>query len=152
MVDFRAYFSDNSGKLIFSFGAVFLAVGVLSSNYFGTVLSAVTLFLGILMVVFGLFLQLGLFSGDLRSLSVIGMILVCAAIVLFAFSLVALEFLDIVSTKIVAIAWRGVGVLGYHIILNVERPYVWISDLCFKFGLGFLMFGIGMKIAGLLRH
>ena len=68
------------------------------------------------------------------------------------FSLVALEFLDIVSTKIVAIVWRGVGILGYHIPINVGRPYVWISDLCFKSALGVLVFGLGMKIASLLRH
>jgi len=153
MDDFREYASNNLGKLIFVCGAFSLAIGVFSSSMFGTVLSAVTLFLGILMVIFGLFLQLGLFSDSVRSFSGVGMLLVCVAIVLLAFALVALEFLDVVRAMYMPIIPHGGGVpVEGKVLLITDRPYVWISELCLRIGLGSLVLGIGLKIAGLFRH
>ncbi len=150
MVDLGSYLSDNVGKVVFFFGAVFLIIGVFTSNQFGTILSAVTLFLGVVMVFVGLFHQLGLFSGNIRSLSVMGMILICIAIAFLTFSLVAWAFLDIVGTKLGTVIFKG-WIAGYEILFETDRPYVWLADLFMKLGLGILVFGIGMKIASMYR-
>jgi hypothetical protein len=151
MDDLRDYVSDNMGKLIFVGGAVFLAVGVISSSVVGSILSAVTLLLGILFVFGGMFFQLGLFSGGLFSWSGFAMVLVLVAIVGFAFGFVALEFLDVVY-GIQPVIFRAT-VMGYElIVVKTDRPYVWLSDLCFKFGFGFLIVGVVLRIASALKH
>lgn len=151
MDDFRAYVADNMGKLIFFVGVILFFVGVLASSMFGTILSAVSFPLGILMVFAGLFLQLGFFSGGIRSLSGMGMVLVCVALTFLAFGLVAWQFLDVVGVGLKAVIFKG-WVAGYSVHLETDRPYLWVSDLCFKFGLGFLFFGVIFKITSLLKH
>ncbi len=153
MDGFREYASDNMGKLIFFSGAVFLAIGVLTSSMLGTVLSAVSLFLGITMVFAGMFMQMGLFSNGIRSLSGLGMLLILIAIVVLAFGLVSLEFLDVVAQYYVPVLQHSyVPPTVFRWIAVTERPYVWISNLCFRLGIGFLVFGAAVKFASLLRH
>jgi hypothetical protein len=148
---FSAYVSENLGKLFFFVGALLSFIGVVTANEFGTLLSAVSLFSGILLLFFGLFSMLGLFSSSWRSISGAGMLSICVAIAFFAFAVVALEFLEVVSTTVAPIFFKS-AILGYQVFLNTDRVYVWVSDLCFKTGLGFLVFGVGLKIADMLRR
>jgi len=139
------YIRDYLGKIMFLIGVVLLVVGVLTLNLYGSILSAGSLFCGILFTIFGLFVQLGFFSGNLRSLGGAGTILICVSIVFLAFSLVIIEFLDVSSAKIVPWIYRG-AVLGYIVRMSSERPYLWLSALFMQSGLALFITGIVFKI------
>lgn len=139
------YIRDYSGKIIFLIGVVLLIVGVLALNLYGSILSAGSLFFGILFTVFGLFVQLGFFSGNLRSLGGVGTILICVSIIFLAFSVVMFEFLEVSSAGIVPWIYHGY-VRGYIVIMSSERPYLWLSALFMQSGLALFITGIVLKI------
>ena len=144
------YISDYMGKIMFLVGALLLAVGILTLNLYGSVLSAGSLFFGILFVVFGMFIQVGFLSGEIRSLSGAGTVLICLAIVFAAFALVVVEFVDVTSRGVVADVFRG-AVMGYRLILDSDRPYVWLSVICLQVGIGFFFVGLALKIIHAVR-
>ena len=148
----RVHFSDNLGRVILAFGAVSLVVGVATYNTFGTVLSAVTLSLGITLVFYGMTLQLGMFSSGLRSLTGSGMLLICVSVGLFALSFAAWQFMSITSMQVREIFYDGrESIRRWQILFEYDRPYLWISDLFLKSGLGLFLAGIGIRIIKLLR-
>ena len=149
---FSVFVLDNMGKLVFVLGAALFFVGLLASTQFGTVLSAATLFSGILLLVFGLFSMLGLFSTRFRSLTGVSMLLICVAITLFAFAIVALQFLQIVSVTVAPVYDHGHRLPFSQVILETSRSFVWLSDLCGKAGLVFLVLGLGFRVASAYRH
>ena len=144
------YISDYIGKIMFLIGASLLLVGVLTLNLYGSVLSAGSLFSGILFVIFGMFVQLGLLSGEIRSISGAGTVLICLSIVFVAFGLVVVEFVDVTSKGVVADVFRG-AVLGYRLLLSSDRPYVWVSVICLQAGIGFFLAGLALKIIHAVR-
>mgnify|MGYP006267259127 CR=1 FL=1 len=144
------YISDYIGKIMFLTGTVLLVIGALAMNLYGSILSAGSLFFGILFVVFGLFTQLGFLSGKIRSLNGAGTLLICLSIVLAAFGLVVVEFVDVTSKGVVAEIFRG-AVMGYRLLLSSDRPYVWLSVICIQVGIGFFLAGLALKIIHLIR-
>jgi hypothetical protein len=152
MEDLRVFMQDNSGKVIFLLGLIFLTIAVASYNMFGTVLTAVTLFIGIDMIFLGMSLHLGMFSGGLRSLTGFGMLLICVSAGLFALSLAAWQFLNIASMEVRVVPWNGRETTRTPmIIIDCYRPYLWISYLCLELGLVLFIIGVGMRIASLVR-
>jgi uncharacterized membrane protein HdeD (DUF308 family) len=144
------FVTDYSGKIMFLAGALLMTFGVLNFNMFGTMASAISLFLGILFLVFGLFVLLGVFSVKFRSADGLGLILICASVVSFAFSFAILQFL---SAEIAEIdpyysRWRLYGFLVYF---HSERPYLWASSLFALLGLALVITGVVLKIYHNLR-
>ena len=139
-----------SGKIMFLAGAVLTACGALTFNLFGTIASAVSIFLGILFAVFGLFVLLGVFSARFRSLNGISIIMICTSIVCFAFSIVSLQFL---STKIVDLdpMYHRMRFLGFLVTFQWERPYLWASGIFALLGLASLITGIVLKVYYVLK-
>jgi len=130
---------------MFLIGVVLLIVGVLELNLYGSILSAGSLFFGILFIVFGLFVQLGFFSGNLRSLGGAGTILICFSIIFLAFSVVMFEFLEVSLAGIVPLISHGF-VSGYIVKMSSERPYLWLSAILMQSGLVLFITGIVFKI------
>ncbi len=151
MDDLRSHLRDNGGIVVFVLGLIFLMMAVFSFSMLGSIVTAVTVFFGILMVFLGLPLQLGMFSAGLRSLSGLGMLFVSISVALFALSVAAWQFMEVSSVTIVPYLWEAF-VRGHIIYIYYERPYLFISYLCLESGLGLFIIGVGMKIASLLRH
>jgi len=141
---------DNVGKIVFSIGVVILLVGVLTLSILGSMLSAGALFAGILLVVFGLFTQVGLFSGDWRSIGAVGTVLICVSIVLVAYGVVVMEFVEVKFVGTVPVVDRG-SILGYNLVLSSERPYLWLSSLLMQSGLAVFIAGLVLKVFKAIR-
>jgi hypothetical protein len=139
----RAYVSDNYGKVVFSVGALLLLIGVVTLNMYGSVLSAGSFFFGILFVVYGLFVQAGVLSGNLLSLTGIGTILVCVSIALLAFSFALVQFVDVTPTGVIRqILPHGGGPTGeYKLNFISTHPFSWLSDLSLEVGIVLLIVG-----------
>jgi hypothetical protein len=151
LLDVVYYVEENLGKLMFLIGIMLLLVGVLSFNGFGSIMSAASVFFGIVCAVFGLFLQLGVFSVEFRSLNGVSIILFCVSIVCLAFSFAVLEFL---STTIVDwdIFFMGHGGRFFFTPdLVSERPYLWVSGIFMLLGLALLIIGIVVRIYNSLK-
>jgi hypothetical protein len=151
LLDVVYYVEEYLGKLMFLIGIILLLVGVLSFNLFGSIMSAASVFFGIVCVVFGLFFQLGVFSVKFRSLNGVSIILFCASIVCLAFSFVVLEFL---STAIVD--W-DIFIIGhtqrfvFAPVFYSERPYLWVSGIFMFLGLALLIIGIVLRVYNSLK-
>ncbi len=148
--------SENLDKLTFFVGVILTFVGFVTINGWGTLVSAASLFSGILLVFLGLFSLLGLFPREWRSVNGVAVLLVCFAVALLAFSLVSFEFLKITHSVLSPIYPHGAGPntppLGYQVIITTDRAYAWLSSLCAYLGLGSLVFGAGLKILEMLRR
>lgn len=153
---FSERFSENLDKLAFFAGVVLSFVGFVTINGWGTLVSAVSLFSGILLVFLGLFSLLGLFPHEWRTVNGVAVLLVCVAVALLAFALVSFEFLKITHSVLSPIYPHGASPntppLGYQVIISTDRAYAWLSGLCFYVGLGSLVFGAGLKIVEMLRR
>jgi hypothetical protein len=141
---------DNVGKIVFTIGVVLVIAGVLTLNLYGSLLSAGSLFLGIVLVVFGLFTQMGFFSGSLRSLSGAGTILISISIIIIAYALVITEFMNVYLAGFVPVASHG-SILAWRAVILSDRPYLSLSLLLAESGLAVLVSGIVLKIVHVIR-
>jgi len=144
-LDVLDFFRDYLGKIMFLIGLMLLIAGLLWFNMFGTVLSAASFFGGILFVVFGLFVQLGVFSVNFRSLNGVALILICTSIICFAFAIAALEFLNTRLVEVEPFYFRT-RLLYLIAILESERPYLWVSGIFGLLGLASLIAGVVLKV------
>jgi hypothetical protein len=148
--DVTDFVTEYLGKIMFLVGALLMAFGILNLNLFGTMMSAISLFLGTLFIVFGIFVLLGVFSVEFRSLNGISLILICASVVFLAMSFVSLQFL---STEVVDINpyYYRMHFLYYVIYLRSERPYLWASSLFAFLALASFIAGVVLKVYHNLR-
>lgn len=144
------WFRDNLGKTVFLVGVLFLVAGMLTYNGFGSLIFAVVFSLGLVFTSFGLLTQLGFFSGGFRSLGGVGTVLICLAIVFVASSIVLFGFLSIESVRVVASIFKG-AILGYKVVFSWERPYLWLSVLLMRLGIGAFSLGVLFKIIHAVR-
>jgi hypothetical protein len=141
-----AFIEDNLGKIMVLVGVLLLVGAVLwFSKLLGSMLSAVSLFSGIVLVFFGLGLQLGFFSGDLRNLGGVGTVLISVSVVCIALSIAAAQFSEI--TKVVAIpeVFRG-GMFGWWYVPATRPMYAWFSGIMFYASLTAFVSGIVFRI------
>jgi len=148
---FPALIEDNIGKIMFVAGAFLLIVGVLTLSMLGSVLSAGSLFLGMLFTVFGLFVQLGFLSENLRTLGGAGTVLICLSIVFVAFSFAVFEFLDVVKTYTVAEIFKGF-IVGWKLMIITEPSYAWLSSFSMQVGIVSFVLGVLFKVVHSLRQ
>lgn len=140
----KEYGKEYSGKIMFLIGIMLLVVGLLFLSSLGSPLSAGSIFFGIILLVFGLLIQLGFFYGNLRSLNGLGIFLICLSVVLIAFSIALLQFVEISVLHIVTLVFRGT-ITGYKVVLGSERTYIWLSALLLRTGLISLIVGLAIK-------
>lgn len=138
----KEYLQEYSGNLMIFSGIVLLVVGLFYVENFGSLVSVVAFFFGIVLFIFGFFARVGLFSLKLLSLNGLGTILICVCVAFLALSFAVIEFQAVAS--VVTVYQRGPGgkLIPYQEV-NTYRPYAWLS---------FDLIGIGLPIlfAGLI--
>jgi uncharacterized membrane protein HdeD (DUF308 family) len=119
---FKEYLEEYSGSIMIIAGVLLLVAGLVSYSTFGSVLSAATLFFGIIFVSFGVLARLEFFYQRLRSLNGLGTILVCIAVVFFALSVAFMEFQAVKGTRTIPDYYRGF-LRGYSVIVWKLKIY-----------------------------
>lgn len=150
-VDFLDFVREHFGKILFLAGVMLLGLGILSFNRFGTVLSAVSLFSGVVFVAFGVFAQLGLFSVILKSWGGLGAILLCVSVVCFAFSVSIFQFMNVELLGYMQRPFRGALLPFYKPIFHSERPYVWVSGIFLDVSLVLFIVGLVTKVCSIFK-
>jgi hypothetical protein len=147
---FKEYLEENSGSIMIIAGILLLVVGLVSYGSFGSLLSAASIFFGIVFVSFGLLARLEFFHLKLRSLNGLGAILVCIAVVFFALSVAFMEFQAVKGTRTIPDYYRGF-LRGYSVIVITYRPYFWLVVTLIWVGLASLLAGLIVKIYCVLK-
>jgi uncharacterized membrane protein len=142
---FKEYLEEYSGSIMITAGIVLLVVGLMSYNTFGSLLSAASLFFGIIFVSFGFLARLGFFYLRLRSLNGLGTILVCLSVVFFALSVTFIEFQAVKGIRTVPNFIRGF-IYGYSVIVTTYRPYVWLGLTTIWISLAAFLAGLIVKV------
>lgn len=122
----KEYLVEYASSILFFSGFLLLVAGVLLLETFGSILSAASLFFGIVFVAWGLLLRLGFFYLKLRSLDGLGTILLSVSVIFLALSITGMTFLAVKDTIIVPTYIRGI-FGGYYTILDTYRPYAWLA-------------------------
>jgi len=133
----KEYLLEYSGNIMIFSGIVFLAVGLMFMETYGSPVSAIAFFFGITFFIFGFFARLGLFYSKLNSLNGLGTILICVSVVLFALSFSLIEFQAVASITYVP-ELAGGGQVIYIPQVNTYRPYAWLSFTSIDIGLPIL--------------
>lgn len=141
----KEYLVEYASGILFFSGFLLLVAGVLLLETFGSILSAASLFFGIVFVAWGLLMRLGFFYLKLRSLDGLGTILLSVSVVFLALSIVGMTFLAVKNAIPVAIRIRGF-LTGYYTILYTYRPYAWLATMSFWAFLISLVAGVIVKI------
>jgi uncharacterized membrane protein HdeD (DUF308 family) len=142
-MEFEDLVRDNLGKIMIGVGILAVIFGIFMLDSFGTFASVSSLFIGVLLIVYGFFLQVGLFSVKWRSMNGIGTVLLCISVGFFALAIVALQF-QIVHAESAVEVFRGLVIPFMR--LSGTRPFVYLFALCLQIGLGVLAAGIALKI------
>jgi Cu/Ag efflux pump CusA len=146
--DFSDFLRENFGKFSIVLGVILFFSGLFLFNTFGSFWSALSLFFGIVLATFGLFLQLEFF-GDLRSLNGFGSILLFASIVFFALSISFFQFVEITSFRLVQEVFKGAVLPFSRVVMHTERPFLWLCGLFFWLGIFLFVAGLAVKIVRL---
>lgn len=152
MMDFlREGIEEHASTILSIIGFILLIVGVLLLETFGSLLSAVNLFIGIVVLGLGMLMRLGLFyQFKIRSLDGLGSMLIIVGLICFALSLTALTFLSvkaIITFRIfVNHSWATDIINMFETMPITYRPYAWLSNDSFWGCIFTLVSGVAIKI------
>jgi hypothetical protein len=145
-----AFIEDNLGKLMALVGVLLLVVAVLwSSALLGSLISAASLFLGIILLFFGLGLQMGLFSGGLRNLGGVGTILISVSVVCFALGIAVFQFAEVTGVQWIPEFFperRPLRGFGWWMVPVTIQSYAWLTGIMMYTSFAALISGIALKI------
>jgi hypothetical protein len=145
VLELEDFVRENLGKIMIGFGILAVILGILLLDSFGTFGSASSLFIGVLLIIYGFFLQVGLFSVTWRSIDGAGTVLLCVSVCFFALAVVGLQF-QIVQAQPAVEVFRGM--LIPFIRLSGTRPFVYLFSLGLQIGLVVLAAGIILRLYG----
>jgi hypothetical protein len=151
ILELEDFVRDNLGKILIGLGILLVIFGVFMLNTFGTLASASGLFVGFLAIIYGFFVQVGLFSVEWRSLNGVGNLLLCVSIGFFALAVVAIQF-QVVSATAVKEVLHGFVMPFMRLRLVATRPFVFLFALGSQIGLVLLVASIVLKITSHFRH
>jgi hypothetical protein len=153
------YPRENLGKILIAAGIVLAVVGtILIGDYYYelplfTLVPCILLFLGIVFVVYGFMIQVGFFSDKWLSISGLGNILLCAAVIFFSLMIVGISIQLVTGFELIGYIGRnGHGIIGYEAIPYTMRPFLYVSAEAIQLSLVFFITGIALKITGLFKH
>ncbi len=145
----RVSLRENFGKISIAIGILLVVFGVSTSSMVGSVASAVGLFSGIVLIAYGFFAQVGLFSIEWRSTNGVATMMLCVSVVFFAIAIMSLLFQD-VTANIVIEVFRG-GVFP-SLRLVFTRPFLYLFALGSELGLIFFVISVILKVYSLFRR
>jgi hypothetical protein len=140
----KEYLHEYSGNIMIFSGILLLVVGLLYVDTWGSPVSVVAFFFGIVLFTFGLFARVGLFSLKLLSLNGLGTILICVSVAFLALCFAVTEFQAVASVVTVYQMGPGGKVIPYQEVITY-RPYVWLSFNLIEVGLPLLFAGLIAK-------
>jgi hypothetical protein len=141
----KEYLVEYASSILFFSGFLLLVVGVLLLETFGSILSAASLFFGIVFVAWGLLMRLGFFYMKLHSLDGLGTILLSASVVFLALSIAGITILQVKHVYLVSTFIRG-NFAGYYTILETYRPYASLAIISLWAFIVSLLAGVIVKI------
>lgn len=129
LIELSLFLKEHLGKIVFLIGVVLLVLAILFFSQLGSLESAFSLFFGLILVFFGIFAEIGVFSVKLRSLVGVSTVLICASVVLFAFSIAIIQFVDVKITGYIQEVFKGAPTEFVRIIFHSERPFLGLVRL-----------------------
>lgn len=150
-LEFVDFLKDNLADVMIGVGIPFVVFGVFMLSTIGSVASAVGLFCGSLLIVYGLMIRVGLFSVKWRSMNGVGTILLCISFGLFALAVVSVQFQDISFAGAVREAFEGSFTSYSRLLVHTNRPFLYLFVAGFQLGLVFFVLSIIAKVYALLR-
>ena len=145
----RTSLKDNFGKVSIAIGILLVVFGVSTSSMLGTVASAGGLFSGVVLIAYGFFAQVGLFSVEWRSTNGVATMTLCVSVVFFAIAVMSLLFQD-VTANIVIEVFRG-GVFP-SLRMVFTRPFLYLFALGSELGVIFFVISVILKVYSLFRR
>jgi len=162
-VEFRDFFRDNLGKVMIAVSILLLILGILmlGTSYFSIAETAfipvISSFLGVLLLVCGLFVHVGLFSGRWRSVDGVFTVLLCISVGFFALAISAIQVQLVTGFEEMTIPCRsGTGAalartFALYFPISV-RPYLFLFSLGLQWGIVFLSASLILKVFNCLRN
>lgn len=138
----KEYLQEYSGGILVLSGIVLLVVGLMFMETYGSPVSVIGFFFGIIFVAFGIFARIGLFSSKLSSANGLGTILICISVVFFSLSFSLIEFQAVSSITKIPIMSPDGKLIGWYSEINTYRPYAGLSFT--SAGIGLLVFFAGL--------
>jgi hypothetical protein len=141
----KEYLQEYSWGILAFSGIALLVVGLMFMQSFGSPLSMIGFFLGIILVTFGFFARIGLFSSKLGSLDGLGTILICVSVVFLSLSFAVIEFSAVAGYESIPIFSRSGKFIGMEQEPIIYRPYAWLSLTSIGIGLPIFLAGLIVK-------
>jgi hypothetical protein len=145
----KASLKDNFGKVSIAIGILLVVFGVSTSSMLGTVASSIGLFSGFVLIAYGFFAQVGLFSVEWRSINGAATMMLCVSVVFFAIALMSLLFQD-VSASVAREVFRGGVFLSLRLVFT--RPFLYLFALGSQLGLIFFVISVILKVYSLYKR
>lgn len=145
------------GRILIGLGLILVVAGILlvSTFYFFiptfAIVPIATLFLGLVFVAYGFFIQVGLFSVRWRSLNGLGTILLCISVGFFALAIVAIQIQLVTGFEQVGVPSRG-GTIPFIMFFPISfRPFLYLFGLGLELGAAFLVASLVLKAVSFFR-
>lgn len=158
VMDFRFYIIENAAKIMIATGIVFLLLGVLTLTTFFSFIPMFSLFLGVLLLVLGVFAHIGLFSVEWRSPNGLAMILLCVSVAFFVLAVVSIQFQEVSGTQVGQVRFDGYGNFPTGLIhtdwltINTERPFLSVFIIGTQVGVTFFIASSAVRAYSYLRR
>lgn len=150
-LELEDFVRHNLGKIMIGAGILGVIFGIFMLDTLGTLASAAGMFIGVLLIAYGFFIQIGLFSMKWRSINGLGTVLLCVSVGFFALGIVALQF-QIVSAEAVREISHGFLMPFTRLRLTSTRPFVYLFALGSQLGLILFVTSIALKIFSHFRR
>ena len=150
-LELEDFVRQNLSKIMIGAGILGVIFGIFMLDTFGTLASATGVFIGVLLIAYGFFIQIGLFSVKWRSINGVGTVLLCISVGFFALAIVALQF-QVVSAEAVREVAHGFLMPFTRLKLTANRPFVYLFALGSQIGLILFVTSIALKIFSHLRQ
>jgi hypothetical protein len=160
VLELMDFLRDNLGKVLIALGIVFFVSGIMLLSTFYFELSAlsvavptVPMFLGVMFIAYGFFVQVGLFSGRWRSINGLGTILLCISVAFFALALTAIQIQLVTGFQVEDMPSRSGGTSSFSMLFPYStRPFLSLFGLGLELGVAFFVAGIMVKAFSFLRR
>jgi len=156
---FLDFVRDNLGKVMIAVGMLFSLLGVfmLATFYFTlpeiAFVPLISLFSGVLFVVYGFFVQVGLFPARWRSMDGVGTVMLCVSVGFFALAISAIQVQLVTGFEMHGMPNRGGGESPFALFLPISvRPFLFLLGLGLQWGTVFLAASFLLKAFSHFRH
>jgi uncharacterized membrane protein len=155
--ELKDFLREYLGRILIGVGLIFVVAGImlLSTFYFSVpafaAVPVVILFLGLVFVAYGFFVQVGMFSVRWRSMNGLGTILLCVSVGFFALAIVAIQIQLVTGFEQVGMPTHG-GSIPFVMLFPISfRPFLFLFGLGLELGAAFLVASLVLKAISFLR-